>query len=58
VGHHQLLLCADNANLLGVNKNAIKKNTEAELDARKEIDIEVYTDKFSRPVCALSTSAR
>jgi hypothetical protein len=34
-GTHQLLVYADDANLLGDNIDAIKKNTEALIDASK-----------------------
>jgi hypothetical protein len=39
------MVCADNVNLLGENINIIKKNTEAALDARKEVGIEVKSEK-------------
>jgi preprotein translocase subunit SecD len=44
-GTHQLLLYVDDVNLLGENINIIKKNAEAVLDARKEIGLEVNSEK-------------
>jgi hypothetical protein len=44
-GTHQLLLYADDINLLGENINIIKKNAESPLDASKEIGLEVNSEK-------------
>jgi hypothetical protein len=44
-GTHQLLVYADDINLLGDNTNIIKKNTGAITDASKDVALEVNTEK-------------
>jgi hypothetical protein len=44
-GTHQLLVYADNVNILGGSILAIRKNTEALLIASMEIGLEVNADK-------------
>jgi hypothetical protein len=44
-GTHQLLVYADDVNLLGDNIDAIKKNMETLIDASKEVGLEVNTEK-------------
>jgi hypothetical protein len=44
-GTHQLLVYADDVNLLGDNVDAIKKNMETLIDASKEVGLEVNTEK-------------
>jgi hypothetical protein len=44
-GTHQLLVHADDVNLLGDNIVIIKKNTETLIDANKEVGLEVNTEK-------------
>jgi hypothetical protein len=47
-GTHQLLLFADDVNLLGHNINTIKKNTESVMDASKEVGLEVRAEETKR----------
>jgi 23S rRNA U2552 (ribose-2'-O)-methylase RlmE/FtsJ len=42
---HQLLVYADDANLLGGNIDTIKEKTETLIDASKEVCLEVNTEK-------------
>jgi sorting nexin-29 len=44
-GTHQLLAYADDVNILGENMDTIQKNTEALLDAGKEVGLEVNSEK-------------
>jgi hypothetical protein len=44
-GTYQLLVRADNINLLGDNIDAMKKNTETPIDASKKVGLEVNAEK-------------
>jgi hypothetical protein len=44
-GTHQLLIHADDVNLLGYNIDTIKKNTDILIDASNEVGLEVNTEK-------------
>jgi hypothetical protein len=44
-GTHQLLVCADDADLLGGNIDTIKENGVTLIDASKEVSLEVNTEK-------------
>jgi hypothetical protein len=45
-GTHQLLVLADDVNLLGDNIDTTKNNTETLTDASKEVGLEVNAEKI------------
>jgi hypothetical protein len=44
-GTHQLMVCADDVNLLGDNIDTIMKNTETLIDASRDVGLEVNIEK-------------
>jgi hypothetical protein len=50
---HQLLVYADDVNLLGDSVDTIKKNTQTLIEASKEVGLEVNTEKSK--CCCLVT---
>jgi hypothetical protein len=44
-GKHQLLVCADDVNLLGDSVNTIKENIGTFLEASKDISLEISEEK-------------
>jgi hypothetical protein len=53
-GTHQLLLYADDVNLLRDNIDTVKKNTETLTDAREEAGPEVNAEKLSICCCLIT----
>jgi hypothetical protein len=56
-GMHQLLVYADDINLLGDNVGTIKKNTETLINISKEVGLEVNTEKTKYMLLSLRQNA-
>jgi hypothetical protein len=56
-GAHQMLVCADDVNLLGDNIDTIKKKTETLIDTSKEVGLEVNTEKTKYMLAISSQNA-
>jgi hypothetical protein len=57
-GTHQLLVCADDVNLLGDNTDTIKKNRETLIDTSNEVGLEVNAEKSKYMLLSCQQSAR
>jgi hypothetical protein len=54
---HQILVCADDVNILGGSVHTVRKNTEALLIASKEIGLEVNAGKTKYMVMSRDQNA-
>jgi hypothetical protein len=57
-GTHQLLIYADDVNLLGGNIDNIRKNTNALIDASNKVGVEVNTEKTKYMLLSYHQNAR
>jgi hypothetical protein len=57
-GTHQLMVYADNVNILGGSVHTMKENTKALIVASNEIGLEVYADETKYMVMSLDQICR
>jgi hypothetical protein len=57
-GTHQLLVYADDVSLLGDNTDIIKENTETQIDASKEVGLEVNAEETKYMLLSHHQSAK